>query len=109
MFDNVYKKQCRLWIPNFLCMFFSKIQLIFLWICLDNDMKELIKLNFLQLYCCLIFVIASFVSRKNFSNYSTFNCYLKGRVHCFSMLVVMNKCFLLNLEKKFGAHLSCRF
>jgi len=27
----------------------------------------------------------------------------KGRVHCFSMQVVMNKCFLLNPEKKFGA------
>jgi len=26
---------------------------------------------------------------------------LKGRVHCFSMQVVMNKCFLLNSEKKF--------
>jgi len=26
--------------------------------------------------------------------------YLKGRVHCFSMQVVINKCFLLNLEKK---------
>jgi len=24
----------------------------------------------------------------------------KGRVHCFSMQAVMNKCFLLNLEKK---------
>jgi len=24
---------------------------------------------------------------------------LKGRVHCFSMQVVMNKCFLLNPEK----------
>jgi len=34
---------------------------------------------------------------------------LKDRVHCFSMQVVMNKCFLLNLEKKFGANLSCHF
>jgi len=25
--------------------------------------------------------------------------YLNGRVHCFSMQVVMNKCFLQNLEK----------
>jgi len=25
---------------------------------------------------------------------------LKGRVHCFSMPVVMNKCVLLNLKKK---------
>jgi len=25
--------------------------------------------------------------------------YLKGRVHCFSMQVVMNKCFLLKPEK----------
>jgi len=24
----------------------------------------------------------------------------KGRVHCFSMLIVMYKCFLLNTEKK---------
>jgi len=33
----------------------------------------------------------------------------KGRVHCFSMQVVMNKCILLNSKKKFGADLSCRF
>jgi len=25
---------------------------------------------------------------------------VKGRVHCFSMQVVLNKCFLLNPEKK---------
>jgi len=25
---------------------------------------------------------------------------LKGRVHCFSMQVIMNKCFLLSPEKK---------
>jgi len=34
---------------------------------------------------------------------------LKGRVHCFSMQVIMNKCFLLNPEKQIGANLSCRF
>jgi len=34
---------------------------------------------------------------------------LKDRVHCFSMQIVMNKCFLLNAEKKFGADSSCRF
>jgi len=34
---------------------------------------------------------------------------LKGRVHCFSMQVVMNKCFLLNPEKNFGADPSGRF
>jgi len=33
----------------------------------------------------------------------------KGRVYCFSMQVVMNKCFLLNPEKKIGADSSCRF
>jgi len=33
---------------------------------------------------------------------------VKGRVHCFSMQVVMNKCFLRNLEK-IGADSSCRF
>jgi len=32
----------------------------------------------------------------------------KGRVQCFSMQVVINKCFLLNPEKN-GADLSCRF
>jgi len=32
----------------------------------------------------------------------------KGRVHCFSMQVVMNKCFLLKTEKKFGADPPCR-
>jgi len=39
------------------------------------------------------------------------NCLVvfKGRVHCFSMQVVMNKCFLLNPEKKFDAESSCRF
>jgi len=35
--------------------------------------------------------------------------YLKDQVHCFSMQVAMNKCFLLNPEKKVGANLSCRF
>jgi len=34
---------------------------------------------------------------------------LKGRLQCFSMQVVMNKCFLLNPEKKVGADPSCRF
>jgi len=36
-------------------------------------------------------------------------CSFKGRVHCFSMQVVISKCFLLNAEKKFGADPSCRF
>jgi len=30
----------------------------------------------------------------------------KGWVHCFSKQVVMNKCFLLNPEKKFGTDSS---
>jgi len=30
-------------------------------------------------------------------------------VHCFSMQAVMNRCFLLNPEKNFGANPSCRF
>jgi len=34
--------------------------------------------------------------------------WLKGRVHCFSKQVVINKCFLLNPEKKIGADPSCR-
>jgi len=34
---------------------------------------------------------------------------LKGPVHCFSMQIVMNKCFLLNPENKFGADPSYRF
>jgi len=33
---------------------------------------------------------------------------VKGRVQCFSMQVVMNKCFLLN-PKIFGADPSCPF
>jgi len=33
----------------------------------------------------------------------------KDRVHCFSMQVVINKCFLLNPKKNFGADSSCRF
>jgi len=33
----------------------------------------------------------------------------KGRVHCFSIRVVKNKCFLLNPEKNFGVDPSCRF
>jgi len=35
--------------------------------------------------------------------------FLKGRVHCFSLQVVMNKRFLLNPEKKFRADPSSRF
>jgi len=31
----------------------------------------------------------------------------KARLHCFLMQVVMNKCFLLNPEKKFSADPSC--
>jgi len=31
---------------------------------------------------------------------STNKCLIKGRVHCFSMQVVMKKCFLLNPGKK---------
>jgi len=34
---------------------------------------------------------------------------IKGRVHCFSMQVVVNKYFLLNPEKNFGVDPSCRF
>jgi len=34
---------------------------------------------------------------------------IKGRGHCFSMQVVMNKCFLLNTEKKIGADSVCHF
>jgi len=34
---------------------------------------------------------------------------LKGRVHCFSLQIVMNKWFLLNREKKIGTDPSCRF
>jgi len=33
----------------------------------------------------------------------------KGQVQCFSMQVVVNKCFLLNPEKKLGADPSWRF
>jgi len=33
--------------------------------------------------------------RECFSEYTSF----RGQVHCFSMQVVMKKCFLLNLEK----------
>jgi len=32
----------------------------------------------------------------------------KDRMHCFSIQVVINKCFLLNPEKKFGADTSGR-
>jgi len=42
-------------------------------------------------------VISFFTLKLNF----------KARVHCFSMQVVMNKCFLLILEKKFGANPFC--
>jgi len=34
---------------------------------------------------------------------------IKGRAPCFSMQVVMNKCFLLNPEKKIGTDPSCCF
>jgi len=33
----------------------------------------------------------------------------KDRMHCFSMHVVMNKCFILNHEKRFSADPSCCF
>jgi len=33
----------------------------------------------------------------------------KDQVHCFSMQVVTNKCFLLNREKEFGTDPSCRY
>jgi len=38
-----------------------------------------------------------------------FTVSLKGRVLCFSMLVVMNECFLLILKIKISANPSCRF
>jgi len=37
------------------------------------------------------------------------NASLKGRVHCFSMQVVMKKCFLLNPGKTFDANSSYHF
>jgi len=39
----------------------------------------------------------------------SFSLLLKGRVQCFSMQVVMNKYFLLNPDKNFGADPFCRF
>jgi len=38
-----------------------------------------------------------------------FKTSVKDRVHCFSIQVVMNKCFFQNPEKNFGANPSCRF
>jgi len=39
-------------------------------------------------------------SNINFKYFSVIaQVWIKGRVHCFSMQVVMNKCFLLNPEK----------
>jgi len=35
--------------------------------------------------------------------------FVKSRVQCFSVQVLINKCFLLNPEKKIGADPSCRF
>jgi len=49
-----------------------------------------------------LFSVAS-VSQCNYASS------LKGRVQCFSMQVVINKCFLLNPEKKFGTYPSCRY
>jgi len=34
---------------------------------------------------------------------------IKSRVHCSSMQVIINKCFLLNPEKKIGTNPSYRF
>jgi len=34
---------------------------------------------------------------------------IKGRVHCFLMQVVLNKCFHLKSEKKISADPFCRF
>jgi len=39
------------------------------------------------------------VFKRIFANLNPINSYLKGRVHCFSMHVVINKYFLLNPEK----------
>jgi len=45
----------------------------------------------------------------NLCVFSIFDITIKGRVHCFSTQIVMNKCYLLNPEKKFGADPSCHF
>jgi len=47
--------------------------------------------------------------KKAATNHKNFD-FFKGRVHCFSIQIVINKCFLLNPEKKkFGADPSCHF
>jgi len=44
-----------------------------------------------------------------FDNLGGYQAKLKGRVRCFSMQVVINKCFLLNPEKEFGTNPFGRF
>jgi len=63
----------------------------------DNADNE-VEYNFSTVFC-----------RESKQSSASFDCkpgesakkndMLKGRVHCFSIQVVMNKCFLLNLEK----------
>jgi len=61
--------------------------------------------------CCLhLNTYVNFVLFKKHTQQNAMQeckCSFKGRVDCFSMQVVINKCFLLNPEKKFGADLSC--
>jgi len=54
-----------------------------------------------NLYCVvLIWIKCKFCSVASFERVVSDSKSSKGRVHCFSMQVVMNKCFLLNSEKK---------
>jgi len=48
------------------------------------------------------------VEELNFKQCISFIEAYKGPLQCFSMEVVVNKWFLLNREKKFGADSSCR-
>jgi len=54
-------------------------------------------------------VSSKFIALANSSVVRHRTLTFKGWVQCFSVQVVINKCFLLNLEKKIGANSSCHF
>jgi len=58
-----------------------------------------------------VFIVSFFFFRKSlFLLVGNLMCLqFKGREHCFSMQVVINKCVLLNPELNFGSNPSCHF
>jgi len=53
-------------------------------------------------YASVLRVLVKQAGHVSVVRHRTTTC-IKGRVQCFSMQVVMSKCFLLNSEKTFGS------